>query len=297
MSLNIEQLPTLGLGASLSLSSQPDPVKLVQAKGGPDFVEYAGQVDVERVLAEVDRVREVGAAILFHPSYINFCGSYANAPAWLEATAAHIEAVGSPWFAQDCAYCFWQQGPGYSTQLGYFIPPIFNHNSLQLAIKRIREVQERVPCTVAIEPPPLSFVAGNMHLFHFFGELARQVDCAILLDMGHLVSYEMASGRKLTEALDDFPFERVIEVHVAGGKLKKGDAGPIYIDAHESQVLQQTWDMLDALLPRLPAVKAVCYECEGVEEQQVFDNLSKIREVLLSKSVSQGLLEKLQAGS
>ena len=294
MALEIEKLPVLGLGASLSLSSLPDPVKLVAAKGGPAFVEYAGQVDVDRVITEVERVKQTGVPVLFHPSFINFCGSYLNNTSWLKSTAEHIQSVASPWFAQDCAYCFWEKGPGYSTQLGYFIPPILNEQSLHLAIERVKEVQALVPVTVAIEPPPLSFVIGNMHLLSFFGELAQACDCAILLDMGHLVSYEMASARKLEEAFNTFPFERVVEVHVAGGKLKKGDTGPIYIDAHESHILDQTWAMLNTILPRLPNVKAVCYECEGVDELTVLKTLERIRGVLLDQSVSRELLHKLQ---
>jgi len=46
MSTHIDKLPTLGVGASLSLSSDPDPVTLVKKKGGPSFVEYAGLADV-----------------------------------------------------------------------------------------------------------------------------------------------------------------------------------------------------------------------------------------------------------
>ncbi|NKB35786.1 MAG: DUF692 family protein [Gammaproteobacteria bacterium] len=294
LALEIEKLPALGLGASLSLSSLPDPVKLVEAKGGPSFVEYAGQVDVDRVISEVERVKQTGVPVLFHPSFINFCGSHVNNTSWLETTAEQLRAVASPWFAQDCAYCFWEGGPGYSTQLGYFIPPVLNEQSLQRAIERVKEVQSVVPVSVAIEPPPLSFVVGNMHLLDFFGELARACDCAILLDMGHLVSYEMASARKLVEAFNGFPFERVVEVHVAGGKLRKGETGPIYIDAHESSILDQTWAMLDNILPRLPTVRAVCYECEGVDEPTVLNTLERIRTVLLAQSVSPELLLKLQ---
>ena len=107
----ITALPVLGVGASLSLSARPDPVALVQAPGGPDFVEYAGLADADQVSAEVARIRDAGASILFHPSYINFCGSWENSRAWLDATRDHIKSVGSPWFAQDCAYCFWQDLP------------------------------------------------------------------------------------------------------------------------------------------------------------------------------------------
>jgi uncharacterized protein (UPF0276 family) len=299
MSVDIEQLPTLGVGASLSLSSKPDPVALVNSAGGPSFVEYAGLVDVDAVIDEVERVRAAGAPVLFHPSYINFCGSFANSSIWLEETARHIKAVHSPWFAQDCAYCFWQEGAGYSSQLGYFIPPIFNQNSLELAIQRVKEVQAVMSVPVAIEPPPLSFIAGTIPLFTFFGELSRATDCALLLDMGHLVSYEMASGRKVRDALDELPCERVVEVHVAGGRLKKGangsTRGSIYVDAHECTILEETWQMFEAMLPELPNVKAVCYECEGVNENTVLMTLKKIRQIVKKKSASQSLLNSLEA--
>ena len=69
MSILIDQLPALGVGASLSLSSKPDPVALVKRAGGPGFVEYAGRVDVDAVIEEVQRVRESGAPRLV-PSFV-----------------------------------------------------------------------------------------------------------------------------------------------------------------------------------------------------------------------------------
>lgn len=303
MSNLIDNLPILGIGASLSLSSDPDPIKLVLAKGGPAFVEYSGLVDVDAVIDEVDKIKATGASVLFHPSYINFCGSYPNSNVWLEATSKHIETVESPWFAQDVAYCFWEEGAAYSTSLGYFIPPTFNQASLKLAVERVKEVQAKVPVPVAVEPPPVTFITGTMPLFSFFGSLAEQADCAILLDMGHLVSYEMASGRKILDEINQLPCERVIELHIAGGRLKEGNHedhkedqkeknnAPIYVDAHECEILQQTWQMFEDMLPLLPNVKAVCYECEGVNESTVLATLERIRKIVREKSSSSLLIE------
>lgn len=285
-----DELPVLGVGVSLSLSAQPDPVALVQEEGGPRFVEYAGQAEVERVLPEVERIRATGVPVLFHPSYINFCGTFSNADAWLAETARHIQSVGSPWFAQDCAYCFWQEGHGYSTQLGYFLPPILNEASLQQAIHRVREVKAAVPVVVAIEPPPMTFVVGSMPLFTFFGRLAREADCALLLDMGHLVSWEMASGQRVLDALADLPYERVIEVHIAGGKVRQTDEGPVYVDMHENTILEEVWAMLNAMLPLLPNVKALCYECEGMDHATVMTGLHKLRGVVRQRSASTALV-------
>lgn len=286
----LRDLPALGVGVSLSLAAEPDPVALVRAPGGPRFVEYAGLADAEAVAAEVARIREAGGRLLFHPSYINFCGSFPNHPDWLAATARHVQAVGSPWFAQDCAYCFWQEGPSYSTQLGYFIPPLLNEASLALAIARVREVQAAVPAPVAVEPPPMAFVVGGMPLFTFFGRLARETGCALLLDMGHLVSWEMASGQRVLDAIDELPCEQVIELHVAGGRLRQAGDGPVYMDMHEAPVLAETWAMLEALLPRLPNVKALCYECEGLPGDTVLAVLGELRARVRRLSASPALV-------
>lgn len=289
----LHTLPVLGLGVSLSLDANPDPVWLAQQAGGPAFIEYAGQVDVARILPAITRVRNAGLPVLFHPSFINFCGSFANAPHWLQAAAEHIRQVQSPWFAQDCAYCFRDDGYGYASQYGYFVPPLFNRASLEKAISRVQEVQAQIPVPLAIEPPPLTFVVGNIPLLAFFGELAEACDCAILLDMGHLVSWQMASGKDVLADTQHFPWQRVIEVHIAGGKLKQGEQGPVYIDAHEEAILDETWQMLERLLPLLPNVKALCYECEGVEGQRVIETLALLRNKVAASSASAALVASI----
>jgi uncharacterized protein (UPF0276 family) len=295
--MSLDALPTLGIGVSLSLSAEPDPVALASLPGGPQFVEYAGLAESDSVIEEVARIRAAGVPVLFHPAYVNFCGSFPNHAAWLAATAAHARAVGSPWFAQDCAYCFWEQGPSYSTQLGYFIPPILNAASLALAIERVREVQAAVPVPVVVEPPPMSFVVGGMPLFEFFGALSRETGCALLLDMGHLVSYEIASGKRVLDAFDALPAGRVIEVHIAGGRLRQVADGPVYVDMHEAPVLPETWAMLEALLPRLPSVKALCYECEGLDADTVMSVLAQLREKVKSLSASPALVAAAGEGA
>ncbi|HMU87443.1 MAG TPA: DUF692 family protein [Agitococcus sp.] len=293
--MTLAQLPTLGLGISLSLASQPDPVNLVKHPLGASFVEYAGLADVQSVWPQIQRIHQAGAPVLYHPSYINFCGSFANDSAWLQTAAQHIYQVKSAWFAQDCAYCFWQSGASYSTQLGYFLPPILNEVSLQLAIERVQEVQAFMSVPVAIEPPPMTFMVGTMPLMTFFGRLATQTDCAILLDMGHLVSYELASGQRILSQWQDFPAERVIEVHIAGGRIKQTEQGDIYVDAHECAIVEQTWTMLKELLPKLPNLKAVCYECEGVQdEQQILQILAKIRQLIIERSKNPELVAVVQ---
>jgi uncharacterized protein (UPF0276 family) len=280
-------LPVLGVGASLSLEAKPDPALLVREPGGPRFIEYAGRLDVDEVLADVTRVRDAGVPVLFHPSYINFCGSGQNDAAWLAETARHVRTVGSPWFAQDCAYCFVGDDQGYATELGYFVPPVLSRDSLELAITRVREVQAAVPCLVAVEPPPMCFAVGRMGLLPFFGELAQRTDAALLFDVGHLASYQRATGKRIADELDGVPLERVVEVHIAGGRIDQG----IYIDAHDRDVLPESFELLSLLLPKLTNLRALCFECEGKSEREVLDMLARLRELVRTHSGHARLVE------
>ena len=288
-------LPVLGVGASLSLGTTPDAATLVRTPGGPSFIEYAGRVSVQSVLPEVNRIRAAGAPVLFHPSYINFCGTFPNSAAWLDETARHATAVGSAWFAQDVAYCFWGEHAGYSTQLGYFVPPLWNAASLAAAITRVREVKARVQLPVAIEPPPLTFVAGRIPVLTFLSTVADEADCALLLDAGHIASYARAAGRTVIHELDALAHHRVLELHVAGGRLAMRGGKTFYVDAHDEPILDETWDMLDALLPRLPELRAVCVECEGTAASSVLSTLGRVRARVRALSSHPALVERVRS--
>ncbi|HEY9034017.1 MAG TPA: hypothetical protein VIN71_08780, partial [Pseudomonadales bacterium] len=71
----------------------------------------------------------------------------------------------------------------------------------------------------------------------------------------------------------------------------------VYIDAHEAGILDETWQMLDTMLPLLPNVKALCYECEGVDGAAVIDTLAILRNKVKNFSASADLLATLGPAS
>jgi uncharacterized protein (UPF0276 family) len=141
----------------------------------------------------------------------------------------------------------------------------------------------------------MCFTVGRMPLLTFFAELAERTDCALLLDIGHLHSYEVASGKSVLDELSALPVERVIEVHVAGGRIEQSEGKNVYVDAHERDVLPEVWALLTALLPRLPAVRALCFECEGIAEARVLGTLNRLRELVRTHSAHAALVQKVEA--
>ncbi len=293
---NQEKLPTLGVGVSLSFGVEPDPVVLAQRKGGPSFIEYAGAVQHSWMRQSIRTLQEKNVPMLYHPSCLNLCGPFPNPSGWLRAIQQHLEAVQSPWLAQDVSICFASQIPGYSNQLGYFIPPILNKASLNQAITRVREVVEAVGVPLLLEPPPVQFVVGDMDIFSWLGELAVATDCGLLLDAGHVVSHQFSMGRthgELLFGLNELPLERVIEVHVAGGTIVEQDGKLYYGDAHDLPILPETMQVLRALIGRCKNLRAVCFECEGALTQSVLPMLKNLRQLIGRTACNLDLVEKV----
>ena len=81
------------------------------------------------------------------------------------------------------------------------------------------------PPLFCLEGPPLSYFAcGNLTYAEFFSRVVERAPCGLVLDIGHAWTvYRYAEGNK-TESfttfwedfLGRFPFERVIQIHLAG---------------------------------------------------------------------------------
>jgi uncharacterized protein (UPF0276 family) len=290
-----EALPVLGVGASLSFGVAPDPLELAQGPDGPAFIEYAGPVSPEPFAPAVDALRARGVPVLYHPSCLNLCGPWANPPGWLAEVQRHVRRVGSPWLAQDVSVCFAGPVPGYSIQLGYFLPPLCSRAGLEQAVRRVSEVRAAVDAPLLLEPPPVTFRWGDIPMMAWLAELADRTACGLLLDAGHLLSHQLVEGR---DPLADLPMERVFELHVAGGLLRRLPSGALrYQDAHELPVQPEVWALFGRCLAAAPHLKAVCVEVEGAAAGEVRGALDRARQLVAVKAANPALRAALRPGA
>lgn len=290
-----EALPVLGVGASLSFGMEPDPVALAAAPGGPSFIEYAGATDPGPVREPVARLARRGVPVLYHPSCLNLCGPTPNPPAWVDAVRAHVEAVRSPWLAQDVAVCFSGPTPGYSIQLGYFVPPILTADALDEAAARVAEVTARCHVPLLLEPPPVTFRLGDMDPWAWLAALAERTDCGLLLDAGHVVAHQLTLERGLLDGLDALDWGRVTELHVAGGFIQRREGRGYYVDAHDLPALPEAWQVARHVLGKAPQLRAVCVECEGTAAAAVLPALRRARERVAMSACNPALRERARA--
>jgi uncharacterized protein len=194
----------------------------------------------------------------------------------------HIQSL---WLNHECAM---KQMAGYS--FGTYVPPLYTRLSAEVVAENIATVQQamdRQGCRTdgstplfILEMPPLTyFFAGTIPIPHFFRHVAGLVPCGLVLDIGHLWTVyrytlacrRMSLERFIGEFLDEFPLERVVEIHVAGlayhesiGESKGSEGLPEWIDAHAASIPSILFSMLEQVLAHsnLVSLRAVALEVD-----------------------------------
>ena len=267
--MDARTLPFLGLGLSSNLDPavEPDPWALHAAEPELfDLVEYSAPLSLEVAEREAGLFGRLMAArarlpALFHPVHLNLAGPELEPAERLAALDAHARAVGSPWVGNDVAW--WhvrgQALPGY-----LYLPPPFSEAGLEMASAHALHVASALSVPLALENPVVVRRDGPLHVLDFMGRLHARTRCPLVLDVGHLVAAQLASGLPLETGLDGFPFEAVIEVHVAGAVITRTPEGRgVYMDDHGQPLRSEVLALLAEVLPRCRALRALVFEGDG----------------------------------
>ena len=272
---SLDALPTLGIGISTSLSvTVPDVSRLLRdARELVQFVELA--VDHREADSLAERLAPelaAGTRFVAHPIELSLDPSEPPSPRSLLALRRIVETLRAPWTPQDIGTWVWN-GEHLG---GGFIPCALTRETLDVACDRVRAIQDATGVPFLVENPPFADVAGDLTLGAFFRELCERAETGMLLDVGHLLSYQLARPEDRA-LLEELPLELVIEAHLAGGAWIETADGPVFWDNHASEIAPESRALLAALWPRLPRLRALCFECELRGEDSVVRELTSLR--------------------
>jgi len=257
-----EALPRLGIGISTEYGAGRgglDPIELRRMH--PDWVQFLEiGIDLERgVDADARRWIESGWPVTYHFLDANLEERESLDETWLGDTRELAREIGAAWLCGDAG--LWHMGPRERGH-GVLMPPILTDDSATEMAHGVTLLRRATGLEVLPENPPSQVYVGDLHLLDYFARVAERADCGLLLDVAHLAIYQRATHRDPFEALDRFPLERVIEVHVAGAS-EFTHAGRSFVDDdHTAQPLPETWALLEHVLAHAPRLRALVFECE-----------------------------------
>src|SRR5262249_28805272 len=156
---------------------------------------------------------------------------------WLARTAARAREIGARWLCGDGG--LWHFG-GRERGHEILLPPILCPESADEMAESLGRVREATGLAGLPENPPAAVYVGELHILEYFARVAERADCGLLLDCAHLAMYQRLFGRAPLDALDAFPLDRVVEVHVAGGTPAAVEGYGVIEDSHVPEPLPET---------------------------------------------------------
>jgi len=262
-------LPRLGLGLSTEFGAHEHGIAPRELRRRhPDWIQFLEiGIDLERGIDPAATAWiQAGLPATYHFLDLNLEQAESLDEDWGARTGALGRQLGAAWLCGDAG--LWHLGPRDRGH-GVLMPPILTEDSaLEMATNLVR-LRRESGFEVLPENPPAHFYAGELHLLDYFARVLIESDSGMLLDLAHLVIYQDAMGCDLFEGLDRFPLERIVELHVAGGSRFEHEGRSFIDDDHSPAPLPETWELLRHLLPRLPSLRAIVFECERNPIDQV----------------------------
>jgi uncharacterized protein (UPF0276 family) len=122
------------------------------------------------------------------------------------------------------------------------LPIPYTEEALRHVATRVREIQDFLGAPLALENPStyVEFAGSTLPEWDFLAALAREADCALLLDVNNVYVSAFNHGFDPQTYLDAIPYDRVVQLHVAGHTRHETHI----IDTHIGPVIDPVWALL-----------------------------------------------------
>jgi len=140
------------------------------------------------------------------------------------------------------------------------LPLPYTRQTLARVAEHIDTVQTTLHRQMLLENPStyVGIAESAIPEVEFLAEVSRRTGCGLLLDVNNVFVSSTNLGTSPQDYLDEFPFERVKEIHLGGHYRDIDDAGaPLLIDAHAAPVAQPVWELYAGVIARIGPIATV----------------------------------------
>lgn len=194
--------------------------------------------------------------------------------AYLADVARVAARCDSPWWSDHLCYTRSAHHKTFSLN-----PLPATEESLATVLSNLKTVRRLHPRPLLLENAayyaPLA--QSEFSDAELLARIALSADCGILLDVANLYGNARNLGLDPYAFVDALPAERVVQLHLAGGRLHD----EILFDTHDQPVWRETWELLNYVLARCD-VRAISIERDDNygNVAAMINELGRVRQLL-----------------
>lgn len=187
-------------------------------------------------LRNLDRILE-RYPVVMHGVSMGLGSAEALDAEYLDRLVALAKRTKAPWVTDHL--CWTRGGDAHLHDL---LPLPYTDAVAAFVAEKARIVQDRLERPFAIEnlSSYVAFGQSQMSEWEFYRSVVEQADCHMLLDVNNVYVSSVNHGFDPWDYLAEIPWERVIQVHVAGHTVR--DDGSI-LDTHDHHVADPVWEL------------------------------------------------------
>lgn len=147
------------------------------------------------------------------------------------------------------------------------LPLPYTEEALAHVVGRVSAVQDVLGRQLLLENVSsyVAFSDSTLTEWEFLGEVAKQADCGILLDINNVFVSAYNHDFDARAYLDGIPAERVAQFHLAGHR----QSGTYLIDTHDGPVSAQVWALYREAVARFGRVSTLVEWDDDVPELEI----------------------------
>ncbi len=247
----ITMLPTLGVGLGFR---PPLLAELFRSRDRVDFLEVTADHYFDAPREALDELDLLAAHFPLIPHGLDLSLGSAEGVdgAYLSKFASLVDRLDPPWWSEHLSFT---RAGGVS--IGHLATLPYTREAVEVVARNVEAVRRRIDAPLILENVTATVLvpSSEMDEPEFLTAVLDRTGCGWLCDVTNMYTNAVNQGIDPGSWLDRWPWDRVVQMHFAGGHWHDG----VLVDSHAHPASPEVWSALEEAVARSP-VKGIILE-------------------------------------
>lgn len=250
------EAPTLGSGVGFRPQFRAD---LFAHRDEVDFLEIVADHYLDASREKLDELELLKShfPLVVHGLDLSIGGAEGLDLRYLDKVAALIERIDPPWWSEHL--CFTRAG---GVSIGHLASLPYTQEAIDVVARNVDCLRKRIKTPLILENITcvVRVPGAEMEEAEFLSRTLETTGCGWLCDVANLHVNAKNFGYDLDAEFERWPWDRLVQIHYAGGRERDGRL----IDSHDAATSEAVWTLYDRIIARAPVKAAVLERDEKI---------------------------------